>query len=462
MEKGPKSLARDLDLSINSPNAHMTELRWESDLVLGVDVGTSYIKLVLADRTGAVVHSARIRSKTLSAVEGIDYCFTSDTWRVLYEILQGVCCWAQSNKFVVGRIAVAAISPVLVGFSLRDPDFAICMPYWRIKSVDQGLSGMERASARVRHLSKSAVNAGMTDGVFCDLIGYVNYRLTGHLTINSITLAELCAPDEPYNIFATLDVLGPSDSLAVKSEQFPIGAYCAGGSDSFCTALGAGAIEAGSELIYLGTFGSLLRVHRNLLLSTSQDRTLPYEWVFSSPRFGASVERLAESLFPDGAGNPLSRLDEHASITPLGACETLFHIPRAHLDGVESWDHGFAVSPGGSFSKSTQARAVLEALPVALLALGITASHRITPIYVNGGGATSSVWPNVLADCLYTPVRRPRINVNGNGPLTLALLSESSRISLDGQWIEIQPMAHDRNELSKTIELAKAWYGSHT
>ena len=112
-------------------------------------------------------------------------------WGLIQRLIgDAIVCASRKGQSVLAA-AITAISPVLILFDPLDPDRAIAMPYWHLPSVDAAASGLDRTIRRIRMLRTKGVEARLSCPVICDLIGYLNFRLTGHLAVNSITAGEL-------------------------------------------------------------------------------------------------------------------------------------------------------------------------------------------------------------------------------------------------------------------------------
>jgi sugar (pentulose or hexulose) kinase len=172
-------------------------------------------------------------------------------------------------------------------------------------------------------------------------------------------------------------------------------------------------------LLYLGTFGSLmrLRIDADRLATSTITSCDPFEWLLSVPDLGPEVERLGQDWFPHSA-HPLTSLDRLAEKAPPGAGGIVFLLPR--------WKNG--MTPVGRFElrstaaglprdRASEARAVLEGIGYAIRALALSVD---APILAGGGGARSNQWLSCLADVLGQPIHVRDASWEAVGAATIA------------------------------------------
>lgn len=377
------------------------------DAIIGVDIGTSYIKVCGFDMAGGVVIIKSRISINFEINDGIDSGFASKTYMAVHGMVCSVIEGAYFMGYTVRSMAICAISPVIVAFSIDNLDRTLSIPYWCVPIIDRGTTGKDRAIRRFEVISQKAKCLGIKNTVFSDIIGYINYRLTGNLTINTVTLSELGVNKDDISQLYDNILLSPSEACNKNKTVALAGnaiSCCAGAPDSFCAAIGVGAISPGSLMIYLGTFGSLLHIKNNLLDSCLHYQPdLPYEWIFSTPYFGKSIEDFARKISDVNGPENLSILDSMAEKVEPGSHGLFLHLPRLYPDtGVVVGKYGFKSGSKKYYHKSVYARAVLEALPLTLLAHDLVYPNPHSEIYVNGGGARSKIWVKIISDCLNT------------------------------------------------------------
>lgn len=437
-----------------------------STSVLGVDVGTTYTKLCSFDASGSPITHTMGNSVQFNIEKGVDENYAGDTWRSLVVMLRQVASITRMKGFSIRTIAVSGISPVLIAFSKHDADVALSIPYWAVPTIDHHQTGNNRTRRRIAHLSKAMHDGASEDFYICDLIGYLNFRLSGRLTINSITVEELDIGADYNELLSDVNCLSPAECCAAIQDAALIGAEaicCAGAPDSFCAALGVGADAKGAQMIYLGTFGSLLEVKYDLLDACfSRPIAMPYVWVFSVPRFGPTIEQFAQQLSNLTGEKALRWLDETAEAVPPGSMGVIFHVPRLRPDGKVVGGYGFTSCLDTEAPVLAKARAMLEALPYALLASSELHLFNAKAIFLSGGGASSRIWKQVIADCLNkTIISALELSPSmGAGRLAIACYSgRAAAYDFAAKSSSILKPSIQAHELaSKSACLAEKWY----
>ncbi|HXQ36904.1 MAG TPA: FGGY family carbohydrate kinase, partial [Anaerolineales bacterium] len=297
-----------------------------NDFVVGLDCGTSYVKATAKTVDGKILGHSRLRSPSeiKSVFEEGDCFFRSHQWWIAFEkVIRNL---RDENELQLSRlrgICISGITPTLTVFDAARPEDAFSIPYWYIPSVDipdrsLGLQSFrfrkDLTRERIRILTTLAASRRMKLPCVTDLVGYLNWYLTGVLTINSIALAELGLSNSGSDL-AELQVKGgltprcaaPLDNIAVSQNRPLEGVLsparitvCCGCADTIASIVGGGPQQKSELMIYLGTFGSLLRIDVpvEIVLTEASLHTVPYTWLLSVPRFGSTVEGFTNRWFP--------------------------------------------------------------------------------------------------------------------------------------------------------------------
>ena len=252
-----------------------------------------------------------------------------------------------------------------------------------------------------------------------DLVGYLNWRLTGNLTINSISLAEtgMVGGVRDCDKFAVVDNITPrlvtpgehiGETTRASAGELGIEAgipVCGGCPDTMNSVVGAGLTHASETMLYLGTFGSLMRLEADVdaLLNVANCPSPPYHWLLSVPGFGPEIESLSHRWFASLAEvDRLRKIDQEATQALPGAGGTLFLVPRWKGVMTPVGTYQFVADRNGEIGNiQRQARAVLEAIAYAVLVLGTHSGHVIK---ASGGGARSRAWLDTLSVVLNSDV----------------------------------------------------------
>lgn len=203
-----------------------------------------------------------------------------------------------------------------------------------------------------------------------------------------------------------------------------------GGSDVACAALGAGLVDPGATYLNLGTAAQLLTV------VPEPDATRGAHYIFghcvpgsylamgSLHAAGLSLKWFVGQFGRPGSSisdTPYRDLDQVAATVPPGSMDVLF------LPDLVSVGASASSNPGGAFVGLTPqhgwaecGRAVLEGV-----AFGIKSVHEAMGrssadvLLFGGGGASSSLWPQVFADTFGLPVHTLQ---HESSPLGAAML----------------------------------------
>jgi xylulokinase len=435
----------------------------QGTVALGLDMGTSFIKAAVVDAAGGLVSRASVKSPWVPAMRRSSLSFSPRQWwravqRVSIEVL------VEAGVRRLANIALTGVSPALVVFDLREPDSAAGLPYWWLRAVDGRSVGRSRTERRLAALIAHANQ--LVRPAVTDLIGYIVFRLTGELTVNDITLRELgldsaeqlsvprCQRPRAGTPFEVAGVTQQQAGGVPNDVDVMIGCP-----DSAATALAVGLSQPDDLMIYLGTFGSVLRLLHPLppYLDIRQ-RGVPYTWALSVPRLGPQVQAYARRWFPE-ASAPLADLDAEASRTPAGARGVHLRLPIWDAIGQTHGRFQFAFAgkePCGP-EVGLRARATLESLAFAVLALGPPLNPSAT-IPVAGGGASSRAWTQALADVLG---RRLSVSPEPSGVAgahAIASRAFGAGSSVVGRRITLEPTPGAFEAAQEARRASEVWY----
>lgn len=198
-------------------------------------------------------------------------------------------------------------------------------------------------------------------------------------------------------------------------------AVAAGGADTQCALLGAGAIAAGAAGLVTGTSAPVQLVCERAIVDPearvwTERHVVPDRWVLESNAgpLGEALDWAAGMLFP-GAPRPIARLFAEAARAPQGAAGTLACFgppasdPRALGLPITSLAFSPLVAAGHPDRRRLAARAFVEGAAFAVranlaLAAGV-AGLAPDAVHAAGGMSASATWLAVLADVLGVPIR---------------------------------------------------------
>jgi xylulokinase len=277
------------------------------------------------------------------------------------------------------------------------------------------------AAARVFALPQTAALQALTgSGWYCDH-SYGSYYGLMDLKTNSWSaeLLQAAGIDERVlpRLVAPGTAVGQLSPAAAKETGLPAGVQVvASGSDAACFKLGAGLEAQGIASVYLGTAGAAGMITDHPVIDrrlTCCPAALPGYWdVDALLLTGGSAYRWVRDLIDDQLS--FAKLDKLAAEVPPGS-EGVVFIPNLAGAGTPLWDatatgifSGLRLSHGPAHL----ARAVLE---------GVAFSHRhaleilqeavapIETLQFTGGGASSKLWAQMLADVTGFPMTVPSI-----------------------------------------------------
>jgi xylulokinase len=310
---------------------------------------------------------------------------------------------------------------------------------------------------------------------FVEPMDAIAARLTGHVTATQNTMFPMLAVDN-----RTWGLTDYSDELLQMStmeraklpELVPLGAprgpvtteaadhlgvsrraVVAGATiDSVTSAVGTGAIDDSRCGLIIGTT-SVMATHLDSKRMdpdhglTTAPSPLPDRWflVAENGIGGKALDVFVNNLVfaDDGLGHPapddaFDRVLAAAATAPPGAHGVMFLpwlIGSMAPGGQRSVRGGF-VNLGLTTNRADMARAVLEgvALNAAWLLPHFSALARTTydEVSLGGGGASSALWGQILAECFGVPVRRlaNSATTNAHGAALLAF-AETGVLSID-------------------------------
>lgn len=394
-----------------------------TDVAVGIDIGTSYIKAVARTQNGAVVAVSRMRSPLFKIKRSTVLLRANEWWDGFKCVLHGLLTAKTSLRLRLKSICVSAIAPTLTVFDEYQPDKAFAILYSSLLELENAASlsqcDPQLTLQRLVTLRNAACKSSFVKPHISDLVGYVNWRLTNTLTINSISLAEtgMSGGSIDCDQFAVMDkvvprLVAPSEqigaTIVASAEELGIEVgipVCGGCPDTMGSLVGAGLVRTGEMMLYLGTFGSLMRLEEDVdaLLNVANCPRPPFQWLLSVPGLGPEIESLSRRWFGRTAMvNVVQALDEAAIHAPPGADGTLFLVPRWKGGMTPVGAYEFLADRNGKIGNvHRQARAVLEGIGYAILALG----HPRKLIKASGGGSRSRTWLDALSAVLDSEVQ---------------------------------------------------------
>ena len=443
--------------------------------VLGIDLGTSRLKVVLVDQVGHILSLARAGYPTSRSVAGIAEQNPNQWWAALREAMASIGRTVPIDFAGVAAIGVTGQMHGVVAADESGRPVRPCMTWEDYRAIGE-LDGVRKriSGERVCLLSGSPLSAGFTAGLARWLTlhepesmcrsrwllqpkDWIRFMLTGEAATepsdaSGTLLFDVMGANWSSELMAAFEVeprllppVIPSSSVAgtilprvARDLGLPGGLpVVAGGGDSPTAALGAGirgSLHASRGLISFGTAAQIA-------IATDRPKSAPHcayqlfrhvidgEWlqVAAIPSAGSSIAWLARILLPHlDEGIAIEQLIAEAAHVPPGARGVTF-IPQ--LVGRRSPTP--EPEAAGAFAglrihhgRSEITRAVLEGVGFALRdGLDGLRAQGFKPRVLSmvGGLGSSDVWPQILAGIL--DVRICRSPDGGGAALGAAALA---------------------------------------
>lgn len=255
---------------------------------------------------------------------------------------------------------------------------------------------------------------------------YVRYRLTGkiHMEYSDAASTLLLSPkthdwskevgdtfdigDVYPSLVKSTDLVGTIKEHLVSELGFTSTVKVfAGGGDNACGAIGAGVINDNDTLCSIGTSGVIVNVETSNQTHYKNnihffDHSVPntYYAMGVTLAAGYSLNWLKQTFFDN---NTFDEIVKQASESSIGANRLLFapYLAGERTPHGDAFIRGSFIGISGNHSKSDFARAVLEGITFSLydsIKLMREAGKDITHITSIGGGAKSEFWLQMQAD----------------------------------------------------------------
>jgi len=416
---------------------------------LGIDVGTSGVKAVLVNETGAIVATAS-HGLTLSHPAPLFSEQDPDAW--VDAAIVAVDSLAAAHPRETAQVRGIGLSGQMHGATLLGADGRPLRPaiLWNDGRAHAECAELEQKCPSLHAIAGNLAMPGFTapkllwvarhePEVFAKLAkvllpkAYVRYRLTGEMVEDMSDAAGTLWLDVGRRAWSAtiLEATGlgldrmprlveGGEPCAVLSADFarrwgmaPNVVVAGGAGDCAASAIGLGAITPGDAFLSLGTSGVLFRV-------TERFAPAPSSAVHAfCHALGGLWHQMGVMLSAAASLAWLSRIlatSDAALLAPLGEVverpSPVQFLP--YLDG-ERTPHNDAAAAGAfvglrsATGRDDIVQAVLEGVGYAardnLAALG-GASSPIMEVDLVGGGSRSALWAQIIADVLGIPVHR--------------------------------------------------------
>ncbi|PZE20963.1 xylulokinase [Paenibacillus xerothermodurans] len=489
---------------------------------LGIDLGTSAVKCVLVDSAGTVKASHSVEYPLLQPEPGWAEQHPEDWWRSTAAAIRALLAKASVSG---GEVVGVGLSGQMHGSVFLDSDRKVVRPalLWCDQRTAAECEWIEQAVG-ITELGRLTGNRALTGFTAPKLIwlrnhephhyartahvllpkDYVRLQLTGELGMDMADASGTLLLDVANRswssevaralglplewlppLYESNDVVGQVlDGAAELTGLAPGTPVVAGGGDQACGAVGVGVVQQGIASVALGTSGVVF-VHDDTYQADTEFRLhsfchgVPGKWHRMGVMLaaGGSFQWWKNHFASDelqqveaNGGDVYSYLTALAETAPLGS-EGLLFLP--YLTG-ERTPHPDPKARGGFIGlnmRHTRAhltRAVLEGITFGLrdsMELITASGVEIRELRVNGGGARSLFWRQMIADVFGYPV----VTVNStDGPAYgAALLAASGVLQRDvsvlcQEWIKVvhrvEPDKNQQRRYEQYYEVYRSLY----
>jgi xylulokinase len=389
--------------------------------LLAIDNGSQSTKVTIFDSRGHAVASARRRLEPYdTTVPGHAVHPGDDIWDSIQHA-----CRAVMAQFSGDPADIAAVGLCTIRFcrALLAADGSLAEPV--LSWMDERVSRpYEPGNSRTRYVTTSS--------------GYITHRLTGQFTdaaanyqgmwpIDQDTAAWSSDPaayaatgmarDMLFDLVPPGGRLGQLTSAAAEATGIPAGLpVYATANDKAVEALGSGLEDDGSVLLSLGTYiaamtiGSSSRGAGDSYWANFAARPGKYLYESTGIRRGMWMVSWYRGVL-DGPSE--SDLDSEADELAPG-CNGLLTLPDWLAPGHATWRRGALLGFDGSQGRAHIYRSILEGIALTMAnhiaAMEQALGRQLSPVLVSGGGSSSDLMMQILADVFDRPTRRTTVN----------------------------------------------------
>jgi xylulokinase len=429
--------------------------------LLGLDVGTTGVKAVVFDETGAALSSACREVPVLTDATGRAEQDAEGVWEALARVVREA---ARGGGIAAAGLSVQGDAIIPVGADLRPVGPAILGMDYRSEAQARqietllggrelfGLTGMRPHPMNslckalwLRDNERAVFDSAARIVTYAD---FVTARLTGEPVIDESMASRTMAYDLLARRWSAriLEQAGLSERLfsrvvpcgtavgTVRAEAAgelglgPRTVVVTGGHDQVCAAIGAGVTREGLGVVSTGTAEVLATAFASPRLSDEMYESYYPCYLYAKPGYfftfslnhtgGLLLQWHRDTLGKaddDEArrlGIPVFELMDRGAALAKGDLLVLPHFNGSGTPLCDTSSRGAIVGLTLASTRHDIARALLECQSYEL-ALNVEAMARagvrVDRLVAVGGGARSSLWLQIKADVLGTPIAVPRV-----------------------------------------------------
>lgn len=430
-------------------------------MLIGLDIGTSGAKCLLADETGRVIASATREYPLSTPRPGWAEQNPEDWWRGAADGIRAVLAKAGADaKDICG----VSFSGQMHGLVALDAEMRVIRPaiLWcdqRTQKQCDWITGRAGGVEGLLRYTNNRMLTGYTGGkllwlrdeepenfarmkIFCCPKDYIRFRLTGRVLTDVSEASGTGFFDTKNRVWADglIALAGLDKAIFPKAVESTALAGCvtaeaaaetglpeglnvyAGGGDAVIQTTGTGLVEPGVLGVVIGTSGNVsmgmsgfhANPEGNLQMFCNNEPGLWHAFgctLTAGGAFSWFVKTLAGEDAADAARegkNTYAYIDERVKNVPAGANGVLFapYLTGERCPYPDPNARGIFYGLSLGTTRADMARAVMEGVTYSLKQVVELMSAEIAPqkVYLSGGGASSEVWKQMAADIFELPV----------------------------------------------------------
>lgn len=392
-----------------------------SDMYIGVDIGTTVSKGVIIDSNGRLINN-------FQCLHHYDKSDKAEVWWA--EFLEIVSNLLNANNIArenIKAITISAMVPNLVMLNAKGDIACETRLFTDRFAINEqnALDASDGTKWKNETLSKLIVLKDLinknnvyslltthcyiafklTGKLYCDLASAyeygnvfdINSQRWNYERLSKIGIKEKILPE----IISPIDTVGYiSDWFAKKFHLSNNVKVIAGSHDSIATMIGAGLLYKNENLIYYGTFNSTAIMHYDIIdILCGETRDMPIEWTSSIPDSGPQFAQMCKIFANNGQ---YFDFDNLARSSLPGANGALFiQMPNLLQTSIASQSKGAFLNITSLVTHADLCRAIFESF-----GYGISAFWQVESFcpekecFAAGGGARSDIRVQITSDIL--------------------------------------------------------------
>ena len=436
--------------------------------IIGIDIGTSGTKTVLFDAAGNKLASKTVEYPLYQPQDNYAEQEPADWWNAAVEGIRAV-----TAGIDTAEVAGIGLSGQMHGLVMLDCEGNVLRRsiIWCDQRTQKQCDEItERVGAkRLMDITMSPALTGFTASKIlwvrenepeiydkCRTIllpkDYIRYMLTGERAtevsdasgMQLLDIAKRGWSDEVLSaldididmlgrVYESPDVTGTINGAAARATGLREGTPVVGGAgDNAASAVGCGVVASGRAFTTIGTSGVVF-AHSPVVTGDAKGRihsfcaAVPNEWHVMGVVQSAGLSlrwfrdnfEAAEQAEADARGIDVYRvMDEYAAKIPVGSNKLLYlpYLMGERTPHLDPSARGAFIGLSSTHTRNDMLRAVMEGVTFALrdsLSIFGSAGIKTESMMACGGGASSPLWRQMLADTFGCPVQTAASNEGG-------------------------------------------------